>query len=192
MEAMIIPKICIPCANAPVSYFLWLEGHQGKKSLQWNDQAGAWLGEGITFGCIRPDGVATLVLIVDGKEHRTSTVFDSKDCIHFGDWRLASFNDEELSGKIEDFKKAVLIIDHETWQAKPTPVSAPAIRRVRKVACISLGDWTGELIECLSCQGTVKLKIMSCNIHKKCTLEKPLHGVQCCQLCKDYNPKSVV
>ena len=151
------------------------------REITWSDSVGGWTGGEFLFGCQAQEREAILSI---GNQvlKALPPVADPLILGDFGAWTVSHDPNDAYVPKDSPLQDSPVT-------GEP---SAPAIRRVRKVACISLGDWTGELIECPSCQGTVKLKIMSCNIHNKCTLEKPLHGVQCCQLCKDYNPKSVV
>jgi hypothetical protein len=51
--------------------------------------------------------------------------------------------------------------------------------------CIHRGDQTGAR-ECESCNGRVKIKTFSCDLHGECTLAKPLDGLACCGSCKDF------
>lgn len=64
----------------------------------------------------------------------------------------------------------------------------------RSKPCVHLGESTGELRECPSCgtnkdgKATVKIFLMSCAIHGKCTPVKQIDGVKCCMFCADYKP----
>lgn len=55
-----------------------------------------------------------------------------------------------------------------------------------KGPCRNLGLSTGETVECKECKGTVRLKLMTCDIHGICTVRKKLEGVASCEGCKDY------
>ena len=63
---------------------------------------------------------------------------------------------------------------------KPDLPSRPA-----KQPCIHFGEQNG-LIDCSTCQGTVKLKTFACAVHETCTLGKRLDGIACCAGCDDY------
>lgn len=58
--------------------------------------------------------------------------------------------------------------------------------------CVHLGPPTGETRQCPSCQGTVMVKLFACELHKRCTLAKPIYDVACCAGCGDYSPKESV
>jgi hypothetical protein len=36
------------------------------------------------------------------------------------------------------------------------------------------------------CTGKVRLKVFTCEIHARCTLETEAPGIQCCKICADY------
>lgn len=57
---------------------------------------------------------------------------------------------------------------------------------VSRSTCIHLGKWTGELVECHTCKGKVQLKIISCDIHGKCTVAKQIPETACCSTCPDH------
>ena len=61
----------------------------------------------------------------------------------------------------------------------------PVIPADKKSRCIHLLEETNELALCESCSGTVRLKVFSCEIHGKCTLEKRVASVKgfCDDLC---------
>ena len=71
--------------------------------------------------------------------------------------------------------------DHEVEEeAEPAKKSQP---------CTHLGGDTGERTECRSCAGTVRIKIMTCAVHGRCTVAKQLgDGTACCKACADYRP----
>ncbi len=52
--------------------------------------------------------------------------------------------------------------------------------------CAHLGEPTGALQECGTCNGKVSLKLLACSIHGACTTSKQLDGVKCCKGCSDY------
>lgn len=53
------------------------------------------------------------------------------------------------------------------------------------VCCPHLGDDTRERVPCRSCGGSVELKVLSCSLHGKCTVSRPVDGIQCCATCPD-------
>ncbi len=52
--------------------------------------------------------------------------------------------------------------------------------------CAHLGEPTGELRQCVPCQGNVSLKLLGCAVHGACTTSKQLDGVKCCKGCSDF------
>lgn len=58
----------------------------------------------------------------------------------------------------------------------------------REPACLRRGPPTGEVVECPSCSGRVRLKLLACEIHGKCTPAKALPGVATCKTCPDRLP----
>jgi SAM-dependent methyltransferase len=75
-------------------------------------------------------------------------------------------------------------VDHEPIAA---PVPATNGKPATLEPCVHRGIETGETVECPTCSGTVKLKVLACEVHGKCTVEKPVEGVQCCKGCPDYS-----
>jgi SAM-dependent methyltransferase len=74
---------------------------------------------------------------------------------------------------------------------KPRP-ERPATPTKKNLPCANLGGPTGELVECKTCKGTVRLKVLECSARGKCTIEKPVDGVACCRTCtpeQGYRPK---
>lgn len=68
----------------------------------------------------------------------------------------------------------------------------PSPGRVR-LPCISLGEETGETVQCKSCGGSVRIKLFSCLQHSECTAAKPVtkengRPVACCRHCSEYVP----
>ena len=59
--------------------------------------------------------------------------------------------------------------------------------------CPHFGQPTGETVKCEVCGGGITLKIISCDIHGKCTPWREIPGVKFCQKCDDNpnKPKSV-
>lgn len=55
--------------------------------------------------------------------------------------------------------------------------------------CVHLGEPTGETRECKTCGGSVKLKLLTCEIHGLCTVARRVDGVACCNGCKDHTPR---
>lgn len=56
--------------------------------------------------------------------------------------------------------------------------------------CIHLGESTGEQQQCGSCRGGTgtRLKLFSCALHTKCTIDRALPSVSCCASCPDRQP----
>jgi len=54
-----------------------------------------------------------------------------------------------------------------------------------EAVCGHRGDLTGDVVECPTCSGTVRLKLRACTIHGTCTEAKPVTGHGCCQGCPD-------
>lgn len=54
--------------------------------------------------------------------------------------------------------------------------------------CQHLGGETGDLQECGSCSGRVRIKLFRCEVHDRCTISKKLDGVACCGGCPDKSP----
>lgn len=51
--------------------------------------------------------------------------------------------------------------------------------------CIQLGERLREQ-ECPTCNGSVLLKVFTCELHGECTLAKTIKDIACCTTCKDY------
>jgi hypothetical protein len=47
--------------------------------------------------------------------------------------------------------------------------------------CAYLGDPTGEVRECGTCSGRVRLKVRACKIHGACTEARKVDGLACCR-----------
>jgi hypothetical protein len=90
------------------------------------------------------------------------------------------------------------------WCADPGPKGAahrkvwgePLLVRGR---CRHLGQPTGRVVDCPSCQHTpagqsrVKLKVFGCAVHGECTTHTPAPGLACCQArCPDFTPDAVL
>lgn len=43
-------------------------------------------------------------------------------------------------------------------------------------------------VQCQSCAGKVRLKVLSCAMHGECTVSKPAAGLACCEACPDHRP----
>ena len=54
--------------------------------------------------------------------------------------------------------------------------------------CRHLGVQIGEA-DCPACRGTVRLKVLGCMIHQRCTLAKQIEDLACCTVCKDHAGK---
>lgn len=57
---------------------------------------------------------------------------------------------------------------------------------VPRPQCKYLGSATGNTPQCLSCQGTVRIKTFACAVHGECTTHKPITNVACCMSCDWY------
>lgn len=55
--------------------------------------------------------------------------------------------------------------------------------------CRHLGEPTGELVECPTCSGSVRLKLRACAVFGKCTEGRAVDGVACCVGCPEYEPR---
>lgn len=66
--------------------------------------------------------------------------------------------------------------------ATSAPAPTPA------APCVHLGGPTGDLIDCPSCTGAVKLKAFACDVHGRCTIARRAPGVACCAGCPDREP----
>jgi len=53
--------------------------------------------------------------------------------------------------------------------------------------CVHLGEPTGELRDCLTCQG-VRLKVFACEVYERCTLLMEA-GLACCHGCPSFEAK---
>ncbi|HLN29919.1 MAG TPA: hypothetical protein VK395_19405 [Gemmataceae bacterium] len=60
--------------------------------------------------------------------------------------------------------------------------SGNVVRQIsrRSLACVHLGEATGELRECPTCEGNVKIKLMCCAIFGTCTIGEKIDGIACC------------
>ena len=52
------------------------------------------------------------------------------------------------------------------------------------MSCSHLGLYSGT-VPCATCAGSVNLKLYGCDLHQRCTLEKPVSGISCCASCPD-------
>lgn len=57
----------------------------------------------------------------------------------------------------------------------------------RPLDCVHLGRPTGEVVECQSCSGTVRLKLFDCARHGTATLGKKVAGHASCRSCPDHS-----
>jgi hypothetical protein len=55
----------------------------------------------------------------------------------------------------------------------------------RPGACLYMGEFTGDVVECQTCSGSVKLKVFNCAVHGRCTVGRRVAGTQCCANCLD-------
>jgi hypothetical protein len=70
----------------------------------------------------------------------------------------------------------------------------PPVRgvKVTSLPCRHRGDPTGATVECPTCAGNVRIKLMVCAVHGTCTLAKKVDGVACCVGCPDYQATASV
>lgn len=69
---------------------------------------------------------------------------------------------------------------------------APARKSLTVLSvCGHLGGATGKTVGCVSCGGSVKLKLFACAVHGECTPEKAVTGVACCAGCPDHTGHQV-
>lgn len=54
--------------------------------------------------------------------------------------------------------------------------------------CLHFGNPTGDLVDCVSCNGKTKLKVFGCVIHSKCVPTGDTDLVKVCISCTDRNP----
>ncbi len=64
------------------------------------------------------------------------------------------------------------------------------LKTTAKKPCANIGIPTGETVECPSCCGKIKLKLLECSVYGKCTIEKKAEGIACCKGCNDYKTPS--
>jgi len=64
--------------------------------------------------------------------------------------------------------------------------SQKSIAKTQRIACVHLGEATGEEVACSTCQGNVRIKTLACEIYGKCSPVKKLDGIACCVSCPDY------
>ena len=55
-----------------------------------------------------------------------------------------------------------------------------------RIDCVHLGVVVDE-IACPTCQGSVRIKVLACEFHQRCTLGRVLDGLACCVTCSDYH-----
>jgi hypothetical protein len=53
--------------------------------------------------------------------------------------------------------------------------------------CTHLGEELEKMV-CPTCSGRVQIKIFSCRLHEKCTINMRLLNYKCCAMCQDYVP----
>jgi len=58
-------------------------------------------------------------------------------------------------------------------------------RVTRQTPCRHKGEHVDEVL-CKSCQGHVRIKIFSCQLHGRCSLSTKVAAFVCCALCTDY------
>jgi len=95
---------------------------------------------------------------------------------------------DKTADQCEAYRRMMLLRPKPgTTTAKPS--NGHIANVTAKLSCMHLGEPTGELKQCQTCSGTVKLKILKCSVHGECTIEKKLDGKACCNGCPDYSPK---
>lgn len=55
--------------------------------------------------------------------------------------------------------------------------------------CVHLGQATGDVADCPSCGGRVRLKVMACAVYGRCTPTRQVDGLACCLTCPDYRAR---
>jgi hypothetical protein len=60
----------------------------------------------------------------------------------------------------------------------------------KNIRCVHLGDPTGEVRECETCAGRVRLKVRACSVHGTCTEGQPVAGSVFCGTCPDRRTAS--
>lgn len=74
---------------------------------------------------------------------------------------------------------------------KYAPTESEAVHAVCKKPrgpCASLGKQV-RLEKCLSCTGSVKVKVFACGVFGECTLAKSIQGIANCQRCKSFKAR---
>lgn len=56
----------------------------------------------------------------------------------------------------------------------------------RRAPCVHRGEETGELRDCDTCAGQVRLKVLGCDVYGACTVNQAAEGLACCATCPDY------
>lgn len=74
-------------------------------------------------------------------------------------------------------------------QNTPAVFTIPAPSGEQRNTCVYLGEDTGHTVNCSSCRGTVRLKLMGCKIYGACTTTKKVPDHHCCVGCDSYEPK---
>jgi len=70
-------------------------------------------------------------------------------------------------------------------EAPPAGLELAEVLEARRAPCVHRGEATGELRDCETCAGRVRLKVLACAIYGACTVDQPA-GLQCCATCPDY------
>ena len=68
------------------------------------------------------------------------------------------------------------------------PAGAAITKAPSRGSCVHLGPPTGEVRSCASCGGSVRLKVMGCEIHGQCTVGRKIDGMASCVGCPDFKP----
>jgi hypothetical protein len=59
----------------------------------------------------------------------------------------------------------------------------------KELPCVHLGESTGQLLECPSCTGGIRVKVFACSVWGVCTPVKMVPGTWCCKHCPRYEAK---
>lgn len=113
---------------------------------------------------------------------------------------MAEFHCEcAIAGYCAKFKREMHEVHWQTCRGERlTPEKCAGYRKnwlrlsgakemVRSHPCINLGD---ELRResCLTCKGSVRVKIFACSEHGEATVSKKFKGISVCSVCPQYHP----
>jgi sugar lactone lactonase YvrE len=99
-----------------------------------------------------------------------------------------AFDYEAMSGDICN-RRVVVEVDKAMGRPDGMTVDAEGFLWTALWAGHGVARWnpaTGEMVECETCAGKVRLKVMACAVHGSCTTGKRVDGIACCGGCVDY------